>query len=103
MKTMFYNICSDFCIHGRDWEPKDSWAMMVYCFGRWRYGVRPSVLRVVFSLLYRAFTFIQIIAGVELPGEAIVEHNLLVDLFGGIIFSRCATPVSIPAEIDAAR
>ena len=42
---MFENIRADYCAHGRDWGAQGFWAMLVYRFGRWRYGVRPALLR----------------------------------------------------------
>ena len=65
--------------------------MIVYRFGQWRYGVRPALLRKLCSLLYKVlFKFMQIITGIELPCEAIVGRNFVIDHFGGIIVSGYA-------------
>ncbi len=65
--------------------------MVVYRFGRWRYGVRPALVRKFFSLLYKiAFKFIQIVTGIELPCEAEIGKNFVIDHFGGIIISGYA-------------
>src|SRR6202167_1375129 len=65
--------------------------MSVYGFGRWRYGVRPSILRKLFSLIYRIlYKLVQIITGIELPCEATVGRNFIIDHFGGIIISGYA-------------
>lgn len=62
--------------------------MVVYRFGRWRYGVRPAVLRKFFSLIYRiAFKFVQIVTGIELPCEVEIGRNFVIDHFGGIVIS----------------
>jgi serine O-acetyltransferase len=88
---MFQNICNDYRAHDRDWGAQGFWVMVVYRFGRWRYSVRPAVLRKLFSLLYRiAFKSIQIITGIELPCEAQVGRNFVIDHFGGIIISGYA-------------
>ena len=65
--------------------------MIVYRFGRWRYGVKPAILRKLFSLIYKVmFKFIQIVTGIELPCEADVGRNFVIDHFGGIIISGYA-------------
>jgi serine O-acetyltransferase len=88
---MFENIQSDFRAHDRNWGAQGFWVMIVYRFGRWRYGVRPPVLRKLFSLIYKLlYKFVQIITGVELPCEAAVGRNFVIDHFGGIIVSGYA-------------
>lgn len=65
--------------------------MLVYRFGRWRYGVRPALLRKLFSLIYKVlFKFVQIITGIELPCEVVVGRNFVIDHFGGIVISGYA-------------
>ena len=64
---------------------------MVYRFGRWRYGVRPPLLRKVFSLFYKVlYKVVQIVTGIELPCEAEIGRNFVIDHFGGIIISGYA-------------
>jgi serine O-acetyltransferase len=88
---MFENIRDDFRAHNRDWGAQGFWVMIVYRFGRWRYGVRPAVVRKLFSFIYKLlFKVIQIIAGIELPCEAKVGRNFVIDHFGGIIVSGYA-------------
>ncbi|WP_249780919.1 DapH/DapD/GlmU-related protein [Bradyrhizobium sp. dw_78] len=65
--------------------------MLVYRFGRWRYGVRPAMARKLFSLIYKVlFKLIQILTGIELPCEAQIGRNFVIDHFGGIIISGYA-------------
>jgi serine O-acetyltransferase len=88
---MFENIRGDFQAHNRDWGAQGFWVMLVYRFGRWRYGVRPAILRKLVSAIYKLlFKFIQIITGIELPCEAAVGRNFVIDHFGGIIVSGYA-------------
>ncbi len=48
-------------------------------------------MRKFFSLLYKiAFKFIQIVTGIELPCEAEIGKNFVIDHFGGIIISGYA-------------
>ncbi len=65
--------------------------MLIYRFGRWRYGVRPAMARKLFSLIYKVlFKLIQILTGIELPCEAQIGRNFVIDHFGGIIISGYA-------------
>jgi serine O-acetyltransferase len=85
---MFENIRRDFRAHNRDFGAQGFWVMLVYRFGRWRYGVRPTLLRKICSFVYKLlFKLIQIITGIELPCEAEVGRNFVIDHFGGIIVS----------------
>lgn len=88
---MFDNLRSDFNTHGRDLGAQGFWVMMVYRFGRWRYGVRPAPLRKLSSFIYKIlFKLVQILTGIELPCEAEVGRNFVIDHFGGIIISGYA-------------
>jgi serine O-acetyltransferase len=85
---MFENIREDLRAHGGKWGAQGFWAMVVYRFGRWRYGIRPVILRKFFSLIYHVlFKFVQIITGIQMPCEVDVGRNFVIDHFGGIIVS----------------
>ena len=89
---MFDNIRADLAAHGGRWGAQGFWALVVYRFGRWRYGVRPALLRKLFSFLYKVlYKFIQIIAGIELPCEVKLGKNFVIDHFGGIVISGYAS------------
>jgi serine O-acetyltransferase len=89
---MFDNIRADYISHGRNFGAQGFWAMCVYRYGRWRYGIRPRLLRMPFSLVYRIlYKGIQILTGIELPCEARVGRNFVIDHFGGIVISGFAT------------
>jgi serine O-acetyltransferase len=88
---MFENIRADLRAFGGNWAAQGFWAILVYRFGRWRYGVRPAWLRKAFSLAYKVlFKLVQIVTGIELPCEARVGRNFVIDHFGGIIISGYA-------------
>ncbi|CCE02113.1 serine acetyltransferase [Bradyrhizobium sp. STM 3809] len=88
---MFDNIRHDLRAYDYNWGAQGFWAMLVYRFGRWRYGIRPLPLRKLFSALYKiSFKMIQILTGIELPCEAEVGRNFVIDHFGGIIVSGYA-------------
>ncbi|MDP3006769.1 serine O-acetyltransferase [Methylotenera sp.] len=85
---MFNNIRNDLKSYKGDFGAQGFWVMLVYRFGRWRYGVRPAILRKFFSLIYKIlYKFIQIITGIELPCEAEIGSNFIIDHFGGIVVS----------------
>ncbi len=88
---MFQNIRNDLRAHDGNWGSQGFWVLVVYRFGRWRYLARPTVLRKFLSFIYRIlFKLTQILTGVELPCEAEVGDNLVIDHFGGIIVSGFA-------------
>jgi serine O-acetyltransferase len=89
---MFENIRADFSAHGRDWGAQGFWAMLVYRFGRWRYGVRPAPLRKLLSLVYKLlFKFVQILTGIELPCEVPIGKGFVIEHSGGIVVSGFAS------------
>jgi serine O-acetyltransferase len=89
--AVFENIRADLRAHGGDWGAQGFWALVVYRFGRWRYRVRPVLLRKVMSGLYRLlFKFVQIITGIEFPCEVEIGRNFVIDHFGGIVVSGYA-------------
>jgi serine O-acetyltransferase len=88
---VFDNIRADFQAHGRDWGSQGFWAMGVYRFGRWRYGVRPWLLRKPLSLVYKvAYKLVQIATGIELPCEVKVGRGFVIEHSGGIVVSGFA-------------
>ncbi len=87
----FDNIRADFEAHGRHWGAQGFWALVVYRFGRWRYTIRSGLLRKPCSFLYHLlYKWIQVVAGIELPCEAEIGRNFVIDHFGGIVVSGYA-------------
>jgi serine O-acetyltransferase len=88
---MLDNLRADLAAYGGRIGAQGFWVMVVYRFGRWRYGVRPVLLRKVFSLIYRvAYKLAQIVTGIELPCEVEVGRNFVIDHFGGVVVSGYA-------------
>jgi len=88
---MFDNIRGDLKSHGGDWSAQGFWALVVYRFGRWRYGVRPPLPRKCFSLIYKIlYKWIQVVTGIELPCEVEIGRNFVIDHFSGIVISGYA-------------
>ncbi len=85
---MFENVREDWQTYERDIWRQGFWVMLVYRFGRWRYRIKPALLRKPLSLFYKlARTCIQVGTGIELPCETRVGHRLRIEHFGGIIIS----------------
>lgn len=89
---MFEHIRADLAAYKGNWAAQGFWVMLVYRFGRWRYQIKPALLRKLFSLIYKVlFKLIQIITGIELPAEVNIGKNFVIDHFGGIIISGYAS------------
>lgn len=88
---MFDNIRHDLQAYRGDFGAQGFWVMLVYRFGRWRYGVRPVLLRKLMSLHYKIlYKLVQIVTGIELPCEVEIGRNFVIDHFGGVIVSGFA-------------
>lgn len=89
---MFENVRQDLRAHQGDWGAQGFWALLVYRFGRWRYRVRPALLRKFFSLIYRVlYKGVQITTGIELPCEVPLGKNFVIEHSGGIVVSGFAS------------
>lgn len=89
---LFTNIRKDLNTYKGKWDCQGFWVMLVYRFGRWRYVIKVTPVRKIFSLFYKIlFKGIQIITGVELPCEVKVGSNFRIDHFGEIIISGYAS------------
>ncbi len=89
---MFDHIRADLAAHGGHWGAQGFWALLVYRFGRWRYGIRRALVRKPFSALYRVlFKLVQTLTGIELPCEVRIGRNFVIDHFGGIVISEYAS------------
>ena len=85
---MFETFREDWRTHERDPWRQGVWALAVYRFGRWRYTVRPALLRKPLSLVYKFMKIaVQITTGIDLPCEASVGRRLRIEHFGGIVVS----------------
>ena len=85
---MFGNVREDWLAHDCNWSRHGFWALVVYRFGRWRYGIRPRVLRAPFSFLYKLLKFVsEMLLGIELPCETVVGRRLVIEHAGGIVIS----------------
>jgi len=85
---LFEKIREDWRTYDRQLSRQGLWAMAVYRFGNWRYGIRSRVLRLPFSFLYKLLkVFSEILTGIELPCEVKLGRRFRIDHFGGIVIS----------------
>lgn len=85
---MFDNLREDWRTYERDPARQGLWVMVIYRFGRWRYGIHNRWLRLPFSLLYRILKLLsQILTGIDLPCEVTVGRRFRIEHFGDIIIS----------------
>src|SRR6476620_8129132 len=90
--TMFELIREDWRTYDGMLSRQGLWVMVVYRFGRWRYSVKPTLLRMPLSFVYRILKLLsQILTGIDLPCEAIVGRRFTIEHFGGIIVSGDAS------------
>jgi serine O-acetyltransferase len=88
---MFENVRADLRAHGGNWGAQGFWALVVYRFGRWRYGIKWVLPRKACSLIYKIlYKLVQIVAGIELPCEVVLGSNFVIDHSGGIVISGFA-------------
>jgi serine O-acetyltransferase len=86
--AMFENLREDWNTYERDITRQGLWVMCVYRFGNWRYTVRPALLRLPLSFLYKFFKLLsQILTGIDLPCEVRVGRRFKIEHFGGLIVS----------------
>jgi serine O-acetyltransferase len=88
---MLENVRADLRAHRGDWGAQGFWALVVYRFGRWRYGIRWVLARRFCSMIYKIlYKLVQIVTGIELPCEAVLGRNFIIDHSGGIVVSGYA-------------
>ncbi|MBS1799371.1 MAG: serine acetyltransferase [Acidobacteria bacterium] len=85
---MFENIREDWRTHNSQWSRHGFWVLLIYRFGRWRYGIQSRPLRLPFSCLYKFLKFFsEMLLGTELPCEAIIGKRFVIEHIGGIVVS----------------
>jgi serine O-acetyltransferase len=85
---MFENIRQDWQAHECNWTRHGFWALVVYRFGRWRYGIRPRWLRRPFSFVYKLLKFwADALLGIEIPCETVIGQRFTIEHTGAIVIS----------------
>ena len=85
---MFENIRQDWHAHDCNWTRHGFWALVIYRFGRWRYGISSRPLRVPFSFAYKVLKFAaDALLGIEIPCEAVIGKGFTIEHTGAIVIS----------------
>ena len=82
----FALVGEDYHAHGREFLSPGFWALFWHRFGNWRMGIRPRVLRLPFSFIYRLMYYnVRWFCGIELPYTVRVGRRVILEHFGGMI------------------
>lgn len=85
---MFEHIREDWRTYEGDITRQGLWVMVVYRFGQWRYTIKPAVVRVPLSFVYKVLKLLsQILTGIDLPCEVKMGRRCVIEHFGDIIIS----------------
>jgi len=85
---LFHNIQEDWRAHNSQWSRHGFWALVVYRFGRWRYGIGWRPARVPFSIAYKLLKFFSdMLLGIDLPCEAVLGRRCVIEHIGAIVIS----------------
>ena len=79
-------VHEDFLVHGKRIGAQGFWVLFWHRFGNWRMGVRPYVLRMPLSALYKVMAKLcELLGGISLPYTVIVGRRVALEHFGGMI------------------
>ncbi len=78
-------IAEDFETHERDIFVPGLWALVIHRFGNWRMSIRPRVLRMPFSILYKILhNSMKLVFGIDLEYSVKVGRRVRIWHHGGI-------------------
>lgn len=79
-------IREDLQTHDGDWLSQGFWALAVSRFGNWRMTIRPRLLRLPFTVLYRVMRkLVQWSCGIKLDYTVKLGRRVKLEHFGGMI------------------
>ena len=79
-------IAEDYRTHGRDLLSQGFWALFWHRFGNWRMSVRPRLLRIPLTVIYRlGAKSCEWFGGIMLPYTVRVGRRVTLEHFGGMI------------------
>lgn len=85
---MFENFKEDWRTYNGDLSRRGLWVMAVYRFGRWRYTIKPGIIRKPFSLLYKVLNVLsESFTSVELPCEVALGRGVIIEHAFDIVIS----------------
>ncbi len=84
--SFWQQIKEDWIAHERDWTRPGFRAVVVHRFGVWRMKIKPKLLRVPFSILYKMlFRKIRNGYGIELPYTVELGRRVIIEHQGAIV------------------
>ncbi|WP_198144826.1 serine O-acetyltransferase [Pseudorhodobacter aquimaris] len=79
-------VREDLDTHNRDFFAQGFWALFWHRFGNWRMSVKPQILRLPLSVLYKVmYKACQWFGGIDLPYTTYVGRRVKLEHFGGMI------------------
>lgn len=79
-------VAEDYRTHGMAPFSQGFWALFWHRFGNWRMSVRPKILRIPLTVLYRlGRQFSEWLGGIMLPYTVVVGRRVRIEHFGGMI------------------
>jgi len=88
---LWAQVREDWVANGRDWTLPGFRALALHRFGQWRMRIRPRVLRMPLSFIYKQlFRFVRNHYGIELPCTARIGRRVIIAHQGTIVFHENA-------------
>lgn len=85
---LFRLLIEDWQTYDRDFFEQGLWAVIVHRFGNWRMNIRPKLIRLPFSLLYKfLYRLVECLGGISLPYNVRLGRRVRIWHHGGIILS----------------
>lgn len=79
-------VAEDFRTHDSRWGAQGFWTLFWHRFGNWRMGIRPKILRLPLSGVYRImFKACEWFCGMKLSYNVPVGRRVRLDHFGGMV------------------
>jgi serine O-acetyltransferase len=79
-------IAEDYAAHGRHLLEPGFWAIAVHRFGNWRKGIKPRILELPFSLLYRClYVGVNWLWGIDVSYSVVLGRRVRIWHHGGIV------------------
>lgn len=84
--SLLKQLREDWECHGKQWFKPGFQAIACARFGQWRMGIKPKLLRIPFSLIYRLwFLRCRNVYGIELPYSVKLGKRVIVEHQGNIV------------------
>ncbi len=83
----FLALCrEDFRTYQGNFAEQGYWAILVHRYGNWRMDIRPKLVRIPFSIVYRIlYRLVTYLGGISLPQYVRVGRRVRIWHFGGMI------------------